>query len=330
MAALLRYVRFRAERKARGDGLARALLAAGPGGDGGSALAQAAGWVPADRDKLLTRFGLVPAELRRPHHLARVHAALALTRALGVGAAALADAVTNQPDAASVGALQASLRARYDADAWRTVLQPINDALRGRQRDALVAWVLHRLRTVHPHVDTPDRLYEHLLIDVQMEPCMRTSRVRQAISTVQLFIQRALLNLEPAVPPGTIDAEQWGWMSRYRMWEANRKVFLYPENWLEPELRDDKSPFFKDLEGELLQGDVTNDAAAAAVAAYLEKLDDVALLEVCGMCVDEGEPGKKEDDVVHVVARTPDDWVLQYNLDGEIGGQPAGSAGTSH
>ena len=35
-------------------------------------------------------------------------------------------------------------------------------------------------------------------------------------------------------------------MKRYRVWEANRKVFLLPENWLEPELRDDKSPFFKE------------------------------------------------------------------------------------
>ena len=29
----------------------------------------------------------------------------------------------------------------------------------------------------------------------------------------------------------------WGWQKNYRVWEANRKVFLYPENWIEPELR---------------------------------------------------------------------------------------------
>jgi SpoVK/Ycf46/Vps4 family AAA+-type ATPase len=26
----------------------------------------------------------------------------------------------------------------------------------------------------------------------------------------------------------------WSWLKRYRVWEANRKVFLYPDNWLEP------------------------------------------------------------------------------------------------
>jgi hypothetical protein len=77
---------------------------------------------------------------------------------------------------------------------------------------------------------------------------MLTSRIKQAISSVQLFVQRCLMNLEPGVTIGQTAARQWGWMQNYRVWEANRKVFLYPENWLEPELRDDKSPFFKELE----------------------------------------------------------------------------------
>jgi hypothetical protein len=28
---------------------------------------------------------------------------------------------------------------------------------------------------------------------------------------------------------------RWQWLRKYRIWEANRKVFLYPENSLEPE-----------------------------------------------------------------------------------------------
>src|SRR6184192_2451387 len=27
------------------------------------------------------------------------------------------------------------------------------------------------------------------------------------------------------------------WSKNYRTWDANRKIFLYPENWIEPELR---------------------------------------------------------------------------------------------
>jgi hypothetical protein len=35
--------------------------------------------------------------------------------------------------------------------------------------------------------------------------------------------------------------KSWQWLRRYRIWEANRKDFLYPENALEPEPRDDEA-----------------------------------------------------------------------------------------
>ncbi len=30
---------------------------------------------------------------------------------------------------------------------------------------------------------------------------------------------------------------EWEWRKNYRVWDANRKIFLYPENWIGPELR---------------------------------------------------------------------------------------------
>jgi hypothetical protein len=30
---------------------------------------------------------------------------------------------------------------------------------------------------------------------------------------------------------------EWTWQKNYRVWDANRRIFLYPENWIEPELR---------------------------------------------------------------------------------------------
>ena len=82
-----------------------------------------------------------------------------------------------------------------------------------------------------------------------MGVCMRTSRIKQALSSVQLYLQRCLLGLERVrtpypVAPHQINTQRWNWMKNYRVWEANRKVFLYPENWIEPELRDDKTEIF--------------------------------------------------------------------------------------
>jgi hypothetical protein len=254
---------------------------------------------------LLVRFGKVSADLGHLETFRRVFDASAWVTMLGISASALITATTNEPTAGTVRDLQAALRARYAESDWLNVTKPINDQLRGLQRDALVAYILHQMRAnpTSAHINTPDKLFEYFLMDVQMEPCMQTSRIRHALSSVQLFIERCLMNLEPRVASSAINAKQWEWMKRYRVWEANRKVFLWPENWLEPELRDDQSPFFKETMSELLQSDITEDRAAVALLNYLSKLDEVAKLEPCGIHYVENDPGTA-DDIAHVVART--------------------------
>lgn len=263
-------------------------------------------WEKPSVEALLDRFHKTRADLAHVETLRRLYDAYHWVKSLGVPAAALIEAATNEPTPAVVRHLQAALRARYDASAWLEVLRPINDEMRALQRDALVAYVLHRLRSnpASAHIDTADKLFEYFLMDVEMEPCMLTSRIRHALSSVQTFIERCLMNLErPRVSPTSIKANWWGWMKRYRVWEANRKVFLWPENWLEPELRDDQSPFFRETMSELLQGDITEERAAQALVGYLTKLEEVAKLEICGIHYVENEEGKA-DDVAHVIART--------------------------
>jgi hypothetical protein len=240
-------------------------------------------------------------------NLARAFDAMAWVKKMQMPGAALVGAATNEPDAALVRGFQAALRARYEERDWLELVKPIADQLRSLQRDALVAYVLHHMRAnaLTAHIDTPEKLFEYFLMDVEMQPIIQTSRIRHALSSVQLFIERCLMNLEPRVAATSINAAQWEWMRRYRVWEANRKVFLFPENWLEPELRDDKSVFFTEAISELLQSDITEDAAAAALINYLTKLDEVAKLEPCGIHYAEYDTSKGEDDVAHVVARTP-------------------------
>ncbi|MFD7916848.1 neuraminidase-like domain-containing protein [Streptomyces sp. NPDC059752] len=273
--------------------------------DGSSPLLALTGWQTDFLDLLLTRFAMTRADLGRPEAFARVHAAYAVLTRLGMSAATAITATTNDPTPEAAAAFQAAVCARYGEADWQAVLRPVNDELRGLQRDALVAYVLRRLseKEATAGIDTPDKLFEYLLMDVGMQPCQLTSRIRHVLSSVQLFLERCLMNLEPRVAPSSIDAAQWEWMKRYRVWEANRKVFLWPENWLEPELRDDQSPIFKEMMSELLQGDFTEDRAGSALMSYLMKLEDVAQLEPCGIHVDDHDAGRGGD-VVHVVART--------------------------
>lgn len=193
--------------------------------------------------------------------------------------------------------LKEAIKARFEPETWLRVAQPIFDKLRQRQRDALVAHVMHQ----HGFARM-EQLYEYFLIDPGMEPVVQTSRIRLAISSLQLFIQRCLINLEKDVPPSVINAKQWEWMKRYRVWEANRKIFLFPENWLEPEFRDDKTHLFTELEGSLLQGDVSSDLVEDAFLNYLKKLEELARLDIVAMHLeDNADPALR---TLHVIGRT--------------------------
>jgi peptidoglycan hydrolase-like protein with peptidoglycan-binding domain len=278
-------------------------------------LKRRAGWEETDTVVLIGLAGLalsLPVGLQDetgPALLVRCHS---LARRINAGAARAVAWAREAATAATGLEIKQALRARLGDEAWQKFSAPAQDLLREKKRAALVAYL-----TVRPVMLTkPDGsstaawhdtngLFAHFLIDIEMCACWKTSRIKQALSSVQLFVQRCLLHLESGV---RIDISKddawrdWKWMKNYRVWEANRKVFLYPENWIEPEMRDDKTPFFKDFENELLQNELTAATAENAFLRYLEKLDAVAKLELIGMYEQEAADGLQS--VLHVFGRT--------------------------
>lgn len=204
--------------------------------------------------------------------------------------------------------LKELLRSKFGTETWLTLSAEIQDVLRERKRDALAAYLLTQPQPNPPSDkwENTNDLYAYYLLDVEMCSCQLTSRLVQGSGSVQLFVQRCFMGLEPDVKVKADGADGdsawrwWKWMRKYRVWEANRKVFLWPENWIEPELKKDRSPFFKDLENELLQNEINQDTVEKAFINYLEKLDGVAQLEIAGFY--------QEDDgdnaIVHVFGRT--------------------------
>src|SRR4030095_11265441 len=71
-------------------------------------------------------------------------------------------------------------------------------------------------------------------------------------------------------------------MRSYRVWEANRKVFLYPENYLRPELRASRTPALRALETDLLQGEITPESVEHAYKRYLDEYTEVSRLTIAG------------------------------------------------
>ena len=268
------------------------------------------GWDEQDLEELVGQRGLhlTDKDYQGGGRFEELHQAFALLKRLGTSAKQLLDWAATDPGVSLAQSLKQAVKAKYDEQQWLEVARPLEDTLREKRRAALVAYHMAKagLRDAHG-------LYQHYLLDVEMSPCMMTSRTKLAISSVQLFVQRCLMNLEAWRIPSPQQALEWKrlweWMKNYRVWEANRKIFLYPENWIEPELRRDKTPFFQELENELLSDEMTAGLAESAFLNYLDKLDAVARLEICGLYheVETDTPkgeGSTTVDVLHVFGRT--------------------------
>jgi Neuraminidase-like domain/Putative peptidoglycan binding domain/Salmonella virulence plasmid 28.1kDa A protein len=215
-------------------------------------------------------------------------------------------ATSGNPDPGQVlaSALRNAVKSQYTPDQWRPVAQSIFDSLRQKKRDALCAYILNLPAIKQFGAVDINGLFEYFLVDPGMEPVVQTSRIRLALSSVQTFIQRCLLDLELQVKPSIIDSNRWDWMKRYRVWEANRKIFLWPENWLIPEFRENATDLFQALQGTLLQGDITEDLVEQAFTQYLQDLDTRARLDIVSLFKEQPAAGNSAtSDTLHVIGR---------------------------
>jgi Tc toxin complex TcA C-terminal TcB-binding domain/Neuraminidase-like domain/Salmonella virulence plasmid 28.1kDa A protein len=212
-----------------------------------------------------------------------------------------------------------TLQHKYPTAALREKnLSVYNDKLNMLQRDALCDYIIARSTTLK--FKDRDELYNYFLIDVEMSGCFRTSRLVAAISSLQLYVYRCLVNLEQSekdkfsvlsfINSDSINKE-WEWRKNYRVWEANRKVFLYPENYMEPDLRDDKTPLFKELEDGLLQRHITLEAAETAYSTYLAGFSEIAQLKIAGAYFDKNE-SSPEKECYYFFGRTYNDPYQYY------------------
>lgn len=254
-----------------------------------------------------------PGSLADMAMLAAIAGALDVTTRYGISGATLvqlaAAPATAQAASAAIGAFQA----QYGQNAWLGAIQPVEDTLRETRRDALVAYILGPGPAgAVPLMLTTDDIYNYYLIDPEMSSCALMTRLLQASLAIQQFVQQCFLNL--VIDGITVDTadprwSEWSWRQQYRLWQAAREVFLYPENYVLPELRTDASSFFTDLENDMRQGNCDEDTAEAAMQNYLRKLVTVANLQVAAHYNQARADGTY---VLHVFARTQGDPAQWY------------------
>jgi len=127
-------------------------------------------------------------------------------------------------------------------------------------------------------------LTDKLLIDCQIDVCQKTTRVAQAIVTLQnLLFSLRTGQFDDSV--FVLDAEnfdeEWEWIGSYETWKAAVFVFIYPENILLPSLRHRQTPAFKELIAKLRRDRrLTPDKARDQVKEYEAYFKDICSLRL--------------------------------------------------
>jgi len=257
------------------------------------ALATLSGWKEFQIKALQSHFGK-PSKTTGVFVLTTMKRCLDLATKLGVDVQMLIqlcklhdDQATFDDYSAAAHSLLGVVKSKYSDEEWEKVFGLISDHLNERERDALVGLLMYQLsqdETVVRCFDGMNSLQDlsdYLLIDVEMSGVAKVSKLKQGLNTLQRYIQRCHMGLEAdgkvTIP---LADKEWAWRSHYRLWEANRKVFLYPENYLDPGLRKLKTPLYKELEDELLQNDITDEAVTRAYTHYFDRFDELAGLRV--------------------------------------------------
>jgi hypothetical protein len=175
--------------------------------------------------------------------------------------------------------LVAMLKAKSAGGDWAQAYKPVSDREETVRRDGGVPLAVWLSGSPPLNISSTRALSEFLLIDLETSACDVTSAIVEATGAVQTYLQRCRLSLEQGVVSlGDIAPAWWPWLSNYRTWEANRKIFLYPENYLDPNLREDRTELFRKFQEELQQSKISATSVERAFTNYLTGFADLAKL----------------------------------------------------
>lgn len=211
---------------------------------------------------------------------------------------------SNDPASNSVqrASLSPAILAAVRAQASQSKLTTLTEQLAEHRRDALLRYYLHNVvpADLKQKIKTPDDLYEYMLIDAQVSARVTTSRIAEAISSVQLYLHRCREGIDPDVDPVALAAEMkpggyfsfWdAYNKRYGTWAGLQRLLRYPASYVDPTLRYVKTTLFHTLEDALNQGRLTERRAEDAFIAYVDAIRDVLDIEY----IDGHQIGKESD-----------------------------------
>jgi len=152
---------------------------------------------------------------------------------------------------------------------------------------ALCAYYQNKFFHSNIRINTRDDIFQYLLIDNQVCSSIITTRIAEAISSIQLYINRCLQGLEVNVNRNYFTGiffQDWDiYNKRYSTWAGVSQLVYYPENYLDPTLRYNQSNLQQKLLAEISQSRLSKESVTAAYMNYLDSFEEIANLKVlCG------------------------------------------------
>lgn len=180
-------------------------------------------------------------------------------------------------------------------DEWKALSRSLEAALTQRQAATLAAstagrlsevlcgWFLANVKTDGVFLRSRDELYSYFLIDNQVSSEVKTTRLAEAISGIQLYINRALNRIEPNAVTDVSTRQffiDWEMNSRYRTWGGVSRLAYYPENYVDPLQRIGQTKMMDELLQNINQSQLSEDTVEEAFKTYLSRFETIADLKV--------------------------------------------------
>ncbi|MGH9954747.1 MAG: neuraminidase-like domain-containing protein, partial [Nitrososphaeraceae archaeon] len=186
---------------------------------------------------------------------------------------------------------QDRLQSRLDQE--KTIMEALAEAVSAAEESTLPMLRDALILAIDPSGNSEVKatwVTENLLTDASMSGCSMTTRVAQAIETLQgLILALRTGQLADLYKTFTLNLdnfdEKWKWLGSYASWRAAMFVFLYPENILQPSLRKWQTPVFLNLVSNTRSSRALTTADACREAKrYAEYFQDICTLRVEASC----------------------------------------------
>lgn len=160
----------------------------------------------------------------------------------------------------------------------------VNNNLNERLSNTLSTVVIRDVLNLSTNITNRNELYQYLLIDNQVSSAVKTTRIAEAIASLQLYINMALDGTEPHAKSDVVTRQfftDWQTYNKsYSTWAGVSQLVYYPENYVDPTTRIGQTKMMDDFLQYISQNKINSDDVEDGFLQYLTSFENVANLTV--------------------------------------------------